>query len=198
MSITYLVCILTVALSHKIIEILFSNLFETQYFLYKVTQVNKFTPFNYVRYASIICTTTAIVGAGMANYEVQSLSLSSLAFIQSIDMILVTILAAILGIWATVRNSEQYEKTLAEKRNEGEEELSHDPIEDDLNQFETDIKSGMQKKYTFVSSQRHSDPKEDPLKQKLRGDKNPIGEEVNITSMPLDNHDDENRVNLSL
>ena len=36
-SITYLVFILGTSLSHKIVEILFSNIFQTNYFLYKVT-----------------------------------------------------------------------------------------------------------------------------------------------------------------
>lgn len=52
-----------------------------------------------------MATIVAIVGAGMANYEVQTLTLGSLVFVQSIDLIIVTILAAIAGIWATVRNA---------------------------------------------------------------------------------------------
>lgn len=69
---------------------------------------------------SLICTVLSIAGAAMANYEVQTLELSSLAFIQSIDLIVVTLLSAIIGIWATVRKADLYETTLAEKRNDME------------------------------------------------------------------------------
>jgi uncharacterized protein YacL len=87
-----------------------------------VTQVNKFTPINYVRYASLIPTVIAIVGAGIANYEVQTLKFSSFAFVQSIDLIVVTVLAAIAGIWVTIRNEDAYEHVI-EKKNDIEEEL---------------------------------------------------------------------------
>ena len=80
-------------------------------------------------------TIVAIVGAGIANYEVQTLKLSSFLFVQSIDLIIVTILAAITAIWATIRSEGDYENVI-EKKNDIEEELEHDPIEDDVNQEE--------------------------------------------------------------
>ena len=103
-SVTYTTLILTASLSHKIIELLFCNIFQASYFLYKVTQVNIFTPLNYIRYVSIVPTILAVVGAGIANYEVQFLKLSSFMFVQSIDLIIVTLLAALAGIWVTIRN----------------------------------------------------------------------------------------------
>ena len=114
-SVLYLVLVLSVAMSHKVLELLFSNLFQTSYLTYKVTQVNKFTPLNYIRYCSILPTVLAVVGAGMANYEVQTLTLSSLVFVQSIDLIIVTVLSAIAGLWATVRTPEQYENDVDKK-----------------------------------------------------------------------------------
>lgn len=146
---TYLTLVLSVALSSKIPDLLFSNLFETQYFLYKVTQVNKFTPLNYIRYFSLLPTLLAIVGAGMANYEVQTLSLSSLAFIQSIDLIVVTLLAAIIAIWSTVRQAEQYETSPADKRSDIEEQFEHENMEDEINQNETVGGIGKYSKYKF-------------------------------------------------
>jgi hypothetical protein len=65
----------------------------------------KLTPLNYIRYASILPSLIAIIGAGIANFDYQALSLTSLVFIQSIDVIIVTILAAIAAIWATVRQA---------------------------------------------------------------------------------------------
>ena len=38
-------------------------------------------------------------------------------FIQSIDMIIVTLLAAIAALWATVRKADDYEVSLAVKHN---------------------------------------------------------------------------------
>ena len=53
---------------------------------------------------SIVPTIVVIVGAGIANYEVQTLKLTSFMFVQSIDLIIVTLLAAIAAIWATIRS----------------------------------------------------------------------------------------------
>jgi hypothetical protein len=189
MPMTYLLLILSGILSHKIIDLLYSNLFELSCLTYKVSLTNKLTPLNYIRYASLACSLLAIVGAAAANYQSQPLQLGSTVFIQSIDLIIVTLLAAIAGILATKRDPEQYEHTIAEKRNEIEEELEHDPIEDDINQFEKEEKGGNQKKYTYSSSIRGTDRPENPLSKRMGG-KNPIGvgEEFNLTNAPLDNH----------
>ena len=65
---TYTCVILSLIFSHKFIEILFSNLYESAYFVYKVTDKLKLSPFNYVRYISLFPSLLAIVGGGISNY----------------------------------------------------------------------------------------------------------------------------------
>ena len=95
----------------------------------------KLTPLNYIRYVSLVASILAIVGAAVANYENQTLSMDSFVFIQSIDLIIVTLLAAIASLWATARKADDYQNNISEKRNDMEEELEHDPIEADANHF---------------------------------------------------------------
>lgn len=114
---TYILLVLSGILSHKIVDLLFSNLFELGYLIYKVSMVSKLTPFNYIRYASLLPSIIAIVGAAIANYQAQPFQLNSSVFIQSIDTIIVTIIAAIAAIATTKRQADLYEQTIAEKRN---------------------------------------------------------------------------------
>lgn len=123
---TYTCIVLSLIFSHKFIEILFSNLYESTYFVYKVTDKLKLSPFNYVRYISLFPSLLAIVGGGISNYELQTSTLNSAVFIQSIDLIIVTVFSALFGFLVTMRKSEEYETNLAEKRNDIEEELDHD------------------------------------------------------------------------
>ena len=109
---TYFLLILSVLFSHKIAEILFSNLFEVIQFTYKVEDKLKLTPFNYCRYFSVISSLIAIAGAAIASYEQQPHKMGSLVFIQSIDLIIVTILSAIAAIWVTIRKSDDYENVI--------------------------------------------------------------------------------------
>lgn len=67
-SVTYTCFVTTAVLSHKFVEILFSNLFEAGYFIYKVEDKTKLTPLNYIRYVSLVASVLAIVGAATANY----------------------------------------------------------------------------------------------------------------------------------
>ena len=108
--------VLSVITSHKWIEILFSNLFEVRYFTFKVEDKLKMTPFNYIRYFSVIPSLIAITGASISSFEHQPSKMGSLVFIQSLDLIIVTILAAIVGLWVTVRKSEDYENVLADTK----------------------------------------------------------------------------------
>lgn len=97
---------------------MFSNLFESGFFVYKVKDKAKLTSLNYLLYISLIPSTLAIIGGGVSSYDLQILSLNSVTFIQSIDLIIVTIFSAIFGFWVTIRKQEDYEVTLAEIRGE--------------------------------------------------------------------------------
>jgi uncharacterized protein YacL len=66
-----------------------------------------------VRYISLFPSIIAIIGGGIANYNLQTSTLSSIVFIQSIDVIIVTIFSAIFGFVVTVRKEEDYENNLA-------------------------------------------------------------------------------------
>jgi hypothetical protein len=101
--VTYSCIITSLILSHKFIEILFSNLFESGFFIYKVTAKKDLVPLNYIRYFSLLPSVLAVVGGGIANYNLQTSTLNSIVFIQSIDVILVTIFSAIFGFVVTVR-----------------------------------------------------------------------------------------------
>ncbi len=80
---------------------------------------------NYIRYFSIIPSLCAIVGAGIGNYAVQAYSLNSIVFIQSIDLIIVTIFSTILSFVVTVRKADDYEKNIADKKEDIASELDN-------------------------------------------------------------------------
>jgi len=105
---TYTFVGISISLSHKWLDILFSNLFEVDHCIYKVSIVNKLTPLNYMRYVSILASIIAIGGAAAAGYDTQSYKTNSVTFMQSIDLIIVTIVACIFSIVVTKRNAEDY------------------------------------------------------------------------------------------
>lgn len=111
--VTYSCIITSIVFSHKFIEILFSNLFESNFFIYKVSAKKDLVPLNYIRYISLLSSVLAICGGSIANYNLQTSTLNSIVFIQSIDAIIVTIFSAIFGIVVTVRKEEDYENNLA-------------------------------------------------------------------------------------
>lgn len=111
--VTYSCIVTSIVFSHKFIEILFSNLFESNFFIYKVSAKKDLVPLNYIRYVSLLPSVLAICGGGVANYNLQTSTLNSIVFIQSIDVILVTIFSAIFGFVVTVRKEEDYENNLA-------------------------------------------------------------------------------------
>jgi hypothetical protein len=101
--------IFSIVITHKLTEILFSNLFASKYHMYKVSNISIFTPLNVIRYVSALPSILAIVGASFINYEHQSIGLTSSLFIQSIDCIIVTIFSFIITIWVTNRKEQDYE-----------------------------------------------------------------------------------------
>jgi len=114
---TYSTIGVSIVLSAKYIELLFSNLFESTYFVYKVSDKIKFTPINYTRYASLLLSVIAVIGAGIANYERQTQSLSSLVYIQSVDLIIVTMISFLASIWCTIRKASDYENVISDVKN---------------------------------------------------------------------------------
>ncbi len=64
------------------------------------------TPLNYIRYTSIVVSIIAIVGAAIAGYDTQSYNTNSFVFMESIDLIIVTIIGCIFAIVATKRNAD--------------------------------------------------------------------------------------------
>ena len=88
-----------------------------------------------MRYASIFASCLAIAGAAVAGYDTQAYKTNSATFMQSIDLIIVTIVSCIFSIAASKRNPEDYEHTNGLKRNDMEEHFEQDPVEDDINQF---------------------------------------------------------------
>jgi hypothetical protein len=138
--VTYTCIILSGIFSHKFVEILFSNLFESAFFVYKISDKLKLSPLNYIRYVSFLPSIIAIIGGGISSYDMQTLSLSSLVFIQSIDLIIVTVFSGIFSVLVTIRKPEEYETNLAEKRNDIEEELDHDILGDNVFHLEEEEK----------------------------------------------------------
>lgn len=197
--VTYSCIITSIVISHKFIEILFSNLFESGFFIYKVSNKKDLVPLNYIRYISLLPSVLAIIGGGIANYNLQTSSLSSIVFIQSIDVILVTIFSAIFGFFVTVRKEEDYENNLAEKRNDIEEELDHDMLGENVYHLEEEEKQGNKRgKYTHKSSIIVDDPMDKPIGKRNTNRVGPIGEELNFTNAPLgEKEDDFNRLNLN-
>ena len=96
----------SIVLSHKWLDILFSNLFEINHCIYKISGINKLTPINYIRYVSVVASIIAITGAAIAGYDTQTGSIHSMTFMESIDLIIVTIVACILSTVATKRNAD--------------------------------------------------------------------------------------------
>lgn len=105
---TYFFIGVSVLFSHKWMDLLFSNFFETAHCIYKVTIVNKLTPLNYIRYASIFASIIAIAGAAIAGYDTQAYKSSSIIFMQSLDLIVVTVVSCIFSIVVTKRVPEDY------------------------------------------------------------------------------------------
>lgn len=59
----------------------------------------------------------------MAGYDTQSYKAGSIIFMQSIDLIVVTVVSCVLSIVATKRNPEDYENISGLKRNDMEDEF---------------------------------------------------------------------------
>lgn len=110
----YMCCTVAVILSHKHICLLFSNLFGSKFFKYKVSSLSKLTPLNVVRYCSLVPSILALAAGGVLNYGVQSLGTASVVFIQSIDSIVVTLLALVFAVWVTIRQPNDYENDTQE------------------------------------------------------------------------------------
>lgn len=60
----YAIIAISLLLSHKFIEILFSNIFKAKFFIFKVKSVLKLQPFNYLKYSSVFVSLVG-VGAGI-------------------------------------------------------------------------------------------------------------------------------------
>lgn len=108
LSMTYFFIGISMVLSHKWLDILFSNLFEVNHCIFKISEVNKLTPLNYIRYISILASIIAIGGGAVAGYDTQSYNTNSITFMQSIDLVIVTVVACIFSIVVTKRNAEEY------------------------------------------------------------------------------------------
>ena len=57
-----------------------------------------------MRYISLVPSLLAVVGAGIINYDLQAYSTRSVVFVQSVDTIIVGLIAMIAAIWVTNRN----------------------------------------------------------------------------------------------
>lgn len=64
----------------------------------------------------------------MANFEYQVLSMNSIVYIQSIDLIVVTLVSGILSFWVTTRKQDDYQKNIAEKKQEMSDKNDQDPL----------------------------------------------------------------------
>lgn len=96
---------ISVLVSHKILQLLFSNFLLSRHFSYKLETVKKMEPLNYLLFCSIIPSLLAIVGGCIISYELQNFNIESSAFIAALDMILVTVLGIITSLWVTNRKS---------------------------------------------------------------------------------------------
>jgi uncharacterized membrane protein YeaQ/YmgE (transglycosylase-associated protein family) len=73
--------------------------------IYKISNINKLTPINYTRYISVVGSIVAIIGAAIAGYGSQSYNVRSMTFMESIDLIIVTIVGCIISLVATKRTA---------------------------------------------------------------------------------------------
>ena len=70
----------------------------------KVTMVTIFKPINIILYVSLITSLVAVAGGAIANFNVQTIGINNASYIQSLDLIIITLLNMVVTIWTTVRN----------------------------------------------------------------------------------------------